>query len=101
MRWQFGAWDKPDHAETGKDARHLYMVICSDESINQAGVVTMRLGLWAEEAAMDDDEADSALAELEKRRFVVTDRRYSQLLIRSFIRNDEVYKQPNVLRSAL
>lgn len=101
MRWQFGAWDKPDHAETGKDARHLYMTISADETVNQAGVLTMRPGAWARDAAMTPDEVQVALDELEQRRFVVTDPTTGQLLIRTFIRNDEVAAQPNVLRSAL
>lgn len=101
VRWQFGVWRKPEHRDTPKDARLLYMTILADEALNQAGVVVLRLPVWAEDAGMTDDETEAALKELQARRFVVVDHRNCELLVRTFIRNDHVDQQPNVLRNAL
>lgn len=84
-----------------KDAKLLYVVLLTDPAVNQAGVVLLRTGVWSEEASLDDDEFEQAFSELEKTEFVVVDRRTSELLVRSFIRNDKVAEQPNVLKGAL
>lgn len=101
VRLQFGLWRKPGHTEVSKDARFLYVTILGDEALNQAGVVIMRPPAWAEDAAMTADEAVAALDELEAREFVVIDDHTHELLVRTFIRNDGVVDQPNVLRNAL
>jgi hypothetical protein len=96
---EFGMWRKDGHDETSKDARFLYHTILLDETLNQAGVVRLSLDVWADDAAMTSDEVRVALRELAERRFVVIDRH--ELLVRTFIRNDGVADQPNVLRNAL
>lgn len=101
VRLQLGLWRKPGHDDVSKDARFLYVTILGDEALNQAGVVVLRPSVWAEDAAMTDAEVEGALRELETRRFVVIDTRSQALLIRTFIRNDGVADQPNVLRNAL
>lgn len=101
VRLQFGMWRKPGHADVSKDARWLYVTILGDEALNQAGVVVLRPSVWAEDAAMTDEECAAALAELEARQFVLTDERTRELMVRTFIRNDGVANQPNVLRNAL
>lgn len=101
VRLQLGLWRKPGHADVSKDARFLYVTILGDEALNQAGVVVLRPSVWAEDAAMSDPEVGAALRELDARRFVVIDGRTRELLVRTFIRNDGVADQPNVLRGAL
>jgi hypothetical protein len=101
VRLQLGLWRKPGHTEVSKDARLLYVTILGDEALNQAGVVVLRPSVWAEDAAMTETEIDAALHELESRKFVVIDDRSCELLVRTFIRNDGVFSQPNVLRNAL
>ncbi|GAA0897855.1 hypothetical protein [Pseudonocardia zijingensis] len=99
VRLQFGMWRKEGHDDTSKDARWLYVTILSDETLNQAGMVRLSIDLWADDAGMTSEEAREALRELVERRFVVVDRH--ELLVRTFIRNDGVADQPNVLRNAL
>lgn len=98
-RMQFGMWRKPGHDKVGKNARLLYYTILLDETLNQAGVVRMSLDMWADDAAMTRQEAEDALDELRGDRFVVVDG--YELLVRTFIRNDGVADQPNILRNAL
>jgi hypothetical protein len=90
-----------DLAALSTSAKLLYVVLLTDPAINFAGVVLLRTGVWAEDASLDDQACDVALKELERDRFVVVDRRTCELLVRSFIRNDGVAAQPNVLKSAL
>lgn len=99
VRLHFGMWRKEGHEKTSKDARWLYVTILSDETLNQAGVVRVSMDVWADDAGMTTAEAEAALLELALRRFVVVDRH--ELLVRTFIRNDGVAEQPNVLRNAL
>ena len=101
VRLELGLWRKPGHTDVPKDGRLLYVTILGDEALNQAGVVVLRPSVWAEDAAMTDAEVETALRELELRRFVVIDSRTQELLVRTFIRNDGVADQPNVLRNAL
>lgn len=101
VRLQFGMWRKGDHAAATKDERWLYTTILQDEAMNQCGVVVLRPSVWAEDAAMTDDEVAVALAGLAARRFVIVDERTRELLVRTYIRNDGVADQPNVLRNAL
>jgi hypothetical protein len=92
-------WRKEGHDQTSKDARWLYVTILCDETLNQAGMVRLSIDLWADDAGMTAEEARDALRELVDHRFVVVDRH--ELLVRTFIRNDGVADQPNVLRNAL
>lgn len=98
-RLQFGMWRKPGHRDVPKDARLLYVTILCDETLNQAGIVRLALPMWAEDAGMTENEARAALDALIAHRFVIVDS--YELMVRSFIRNDGVADQPNVLRNAL
>jgi hypothetical protein len=99
VRLQFGMWRKDDHGDTSGDARWLYTTVLQDETLNQAGVVRRALEMWASDAAMPLERAEAAFAELIERRFLVVDGH--EVLVRTFIRNDNVAEQPNVLRNAL
>lgn len=98
-RMQFGMWRKPGHEKVSKDARLMYQTILLDETVNQAGVVRLSLDMWADDAAMTAAEAQAAIDELCRLDFVIVDG--WELLVRTFIRNDTVADQPNVLRNAL
>jgi len=77
----------------------MYHTILLDEAINKAGVVRIPADEWAADSGMTREDARRALDELCKRRFVIIDG--IELLVRTYIRNDNVAIQPNVLRSAL
>lgn len=99
-RIHFTIWENPDFKALPKDARWMYVVILGDSALNQAGVVVLRPGVWADDGGFTDDEADAALTALADARFVVIDENTSELLVRTFIRGDKVMDQPNVLRNA-
>jgi hypothetical protein len=82
-------------------AKLLYVVLLQDPALNNAGVVVLREAMWADDAGLTSNELKKALDELVDRRFAAVDRRTAELLVRTFIRNDKVYEQPNVLKGAL
>lgn len=83
-------------------AQRLYFVVLSQREVNNAGVTPLMLSKWSR-AAPDTTVVDveKALAELEEHRYFVVDRDTEELLIRSYMRHDEVMKHPYMRRSAL
>ena len=94
-----GIWRDPDFIALTKDAQHLYMFLLSQPDLNSAGTLTMALNRWATRAAdTDREDMTQALHELSKHSFVVVDETSEEVLIRSYIRRDEGWKSPNVMR---
>lgn len=91
-------WDDPDFIELPAGPQRLYMFLLSQPDLSHAGLVPMRLRKWSRKVAAND-VADVArdLAHLAKKRFVVSDDETEEVLIRTFVRNDGVYKQPKVM----
>lgn len=95
-------WADRDFTALSGDAQRLYLLLLSQESRSLAGVLPLTIRRWA--ALAGDTTVESitaALHELAAARFVVIDWNTDELLIRTFIRNDELYRQPNVLKGAL
>jgi hypothetical protein len=79
----------------------MYFFPLSQEDVAQDGVLALRLRRWSGSASgLDEAVVVEELNELAAGRFVVIDRDTEELLIRSFIRRDGVYRQPNLLRAA-
>lgn len=80
----------------------LFTVLLGQQAFNYAGLSPIQLRKWAKGMRPATDmEIKAALIRLERNRYVFTDSDSEEVLIRSFIRNDEVEKQPNLLISAL
>ena len=82
-------------------AQWMYLHLLSQPDLTHVGVLPLRERRWSR-AAADIKPADIErwLRELEERRFIVVDYDTEEVLIRSLVRRDKVYRQPNVLRSA-
>ncbi|MDX8056678.1 hypothetical protein SK571_45550 [Lentzea sp. BCCO 10_0798] len=101
-RFYLSMWDDDDFIGLSALAKLVYVQLCMQRKLEYSGELTVSVKRWSK--AHPDQDADSiraALAELDAARFVVVDQDTDELLIRSFIRNDQLYKQPNVLRAAL
>jgi hypothetical protein len=85
---------------TSRDAKVLYTRLLSDDALNHAGVVPLRVALWADHCEMSEVEINDALRDLEEHRFAYTDWKTHQVLVRTLIRNDEIANIPNILHSA-
>lgn len=94
-------WDDVDFLDLSRDAQRMFMFLLSQPDLAHDGVLPLRERRWTRTAS-DQSTSDviNALDELARDRFVVMDDETEELLVRSFIRRDKVYRQPNVLRSA-
>jgi hypothetical protein len=84
-------------------AQRLYVFLLSQEDLTYCGVMPLRERRWAPKAAgltIADLEQDLKALEAATCRFIVLDEETGELLIRSFMRNDEVWKQPNLMKAA-
>lgn len=88
---------------TALDARsqQVYCLLISYSTRNLAGVLPLTLKRWAK--ATSDATTDTltrALCVLSDMKFVAVDWGTEEVLIRTYIRNDEVYRQPNLMTAA-
>lgn len=95
-------WTDPEFTALDAACQQLYCLLISYSTRDHAGVLPMTLKRWARcTAGASVESVRSSLATLSERGFVVVDFDTEEVLIRTFIRNDEVYKQPKVMISAM
>lgn len=93
-----------DREFTTLDARpqQVYLMLVSYPTRNLAGVLPLTLRRWANATAdATVENLTAALGTLEFRRFLVLDWDTEEVLVRTYIRNDEVWKQPRLMHLAL
>lgn len=94
-------WDDVDFLSLSPGAQRLYLFLVSQSDLAHDGVIALRERRWSRTAAGLSTQTTAAeLAELSAARFVVLDEDTEELLIRSFMRRDGVYRQPNLLVAA-
>lgn len=95
-------WSDPDWKRLTRDGQWMYELLISQSTINYAGVLPLTVRRWSNLAA-DATEVivQAALGELSTARFIVVDWETEEVLVRSFIRNDELWKQPKMLATAI
>lgn len=95
-------WNDEEFINLSLAAKMIYLQLMTQVKLSYAGVLDLAAKRWARpHPDLDLTEVRGALSELDAARFVVIDQDTEELLVRTFIRNDELYKQPNVLRGAL
>ena len=95
-------WDDPDFQVLSESAQRLYLLLLSQDSLNNAGRILLTVRRWSAGCkSTQPDDIRRHLAELDEHRFVVVDEDTEEVLIRSFIRNDGILKQPQMMKSAL
>ncbi|MGC5033051.1 hypothetical protein [Micromonospora sp. DT229] len=100
-RLSVSIWTDPDFLALAPDAQRMFMFLISQPDLAHDGVIALRERRWSKSAAgLTRTDVEKALLDLAAARFVVIDEDAEELLIRSFIRRDKVYRQPNVLRAA-
>jgi hypothetical protein len=82
-------------------AQRVYMLLLSQPNLTHAGTIPLTVRRWASKAP-DTSEQDmiAALRECEQHRFILIDGKTEELLVRTLIRNDNVYRQPKVFKAA-
>jgi hypothetical protein len=95
-------WDDPDWLDLSCEAQRLYSLLLSQKDLSYCGLLPMRLRRWARLCRNTTvDDITAALAELHNTRFVLVDYDTEEVLVRSLVRNDGIWKQPNTLAGAL
>lgn len=93
-------WDDEDFLALEVSPQRLYQFLLSQKNLNHAGLIPVTLRRWAKKAKnLTTDAIERDLDILAATRFIVLDEDGEELLIRTFVRNDGVYKQPHVMGS--
>lgn len=91
-----------DFTDLDSDAQWMYFFLLSQPDLSHAGVLALRERRWSRNAAdLDVPTIQRRLEKLAHHRYIVVDVDTEEVLVRSLIRRDKVYRQPNVLRAAL
>jgi hypothetical protein len=91
-------WDDADFLALDPPEQRLYLFLISQPNLNHAGLLPLTLRRWSRKArGLTSAELEKTLQALETARFIVMDDDTEELLIRSFVRNDGVWKQPKVM----
>lgn len=93
-------WMDPDFVALQPATKLVYLALISQPDVNHLGVLSVAYGRWARAMGGSAEWVRGCVAQLVEARFVVVDEETEQLLIRSFLRNDGVCRQPNVLSAA-
>lgn len=100
-RLSVSIWTDPDFLALTPGAQRMFMFLLSQPDLAHDGVIALRVRRWSTTAkTLTRVHIERDLDELHATRFVVVDWDAEELLVRSFIRRDKVYRQPNVLRAA-
>lgn len=95
-------WDDDDFIILPPTAQRAFMFLLSQDDLAHDGVIALRLKRWARKAAgLTAKDLEHDLDTLEAARFLVIDWDTEEVLIRSLIRRDKIYRQPNVMRAAI
>lgn len=91
-------WEDGDFLSLPPEQQRLYLFLISQPNLNHAGLLPLTLRRWARKAAgLTVPILRQQLAVLADRRFVVIDEDTEELLVRTLVRNDGVWKQPKVM----
>ena len=95
-------WDDPEFLRLDPEPQRLYMFLLSQANLSHAGLLPLTLKRWASKAAgLTVELLEQQLAVLEAARFIVLDGESEELLIRTFVKNDNIWKQPNMMAAAV
>lgn len=93
-------WQDEDFTALTVKAQQLYFYLVTQAKIDMAGVVPWRPRMAVRTASdLTVQDVENAMAELESRRFILLDEDTDEALVRSFIRNDEVLRSPNMAKA--
>ncbi len=94
-------WDDPDFLALSVEDQRNYMFLFSQRDTAHTGVLPLRERRWSNAAA---DSTPTSICESLQRladaSFIVVDESTEEVLVRSLIRRDKIFRQPNVLRAA-
>jgi hypothetical protein len=96
-------WKDPHFTGIDPGAQWLYLFLLSQDDLAYSGVMPLRERRWAAKAAgltVADIESALKILEASPRRFIITDEGTGELFVRSLLRRDGIWRQPNLLKQA-
>jgi hypothetical protein len=95
-------WLDKDFTSQDPDAVLLYLFLLSQDDLSYAGTLHLRPRQWARKLpTLGEDRIRAAVDTLAGNRYVLVDEDTEELLIRTFVRNDELWKMPRMLELAI
>lgn len=97
----FGIWEDRDFRGLDVGPQRLYLFLISQPNINYAGVLSISSRRWAARVAnYSEKQLLEDLQVLIDRRYVIVDNDEEELLVRTYIRNDGLWRNPKTMKSA-
>jgi hypothetical protein len=91
-------WEDEDFLALEEREQRFYLFLISQPNLNHAGLLDLTLRRWARKASgLTVAQLEEHIERLEKARFIVVDDDTEELLIRTFVRNDGVWRMPKVM----
>lgn len=99
---QHRIWGDKEFTSQEPDAILMYTFLLSQSDLNYAGVLHLRPRQWARKLpTLGEERIRAGIKELAGNRFVLVDEDTEELLVRTFVRNDELWKMPRMLELAI
>lgn len=100
-RVKASVWVDEDWRRLSPGAQWCYMLLISQPQINNCGIVPYQPRRWARMAAgVTPEHVAAYLTELARANFIIVDEGSEEILVRSFVKHDEIAKQPKLVISA-
>lgn len=93
-------WDDDDFLVRPNREQLAYIFFISQPDISRVGVLSLRAKRWAKKLKYSPEMLEGVIGGLSESRFVVADFDEEELLVRSYLRNDNVCKNFKVLKAA-
>lgn len=94
-------WADADFIALDPDAQRMFLFLVSQPDLEHSGVIPLRERRWSRASgSLTAADVTKSLEALAAARFLVYDEDTEELLVRSLMRWDGVWKQPNVAKSA-
>lgn len=98
---QESIWRDPEWRRLSRSAQALYVQLLSQKELDCAGILPLQPHKWAKGCAeLTVEQVLADLDELQSHRFVFHDNDTDEVFIRTYIRNSNVMKVPNMRKSA-
>ena len=95
-------WEDEEFLRLHPLPQRLYLFLLSQANLSRAGLLPLTLKRWASKGAgLAVADLEEQLAVLEAARFIVMDSGSEELLIRTMLKGDGIYRQPNIMASAV
>lgn len=92
-------WTDPEWLDLTSTEKLVYLQLISQPNVSKCGVLPFVPRRWAHmHPDLSADDLIGALSALEAKRYVVVDRDTEEILIRTYLRYDEAWKQTNGTR---